>query len=116
MTRQYVHEEDLTIPQGTDFTESMTISQRDGDPLSLSGISSCAGRMRTSYAYYTTTGTDFTVEIDNITGGVVDISFTSSATEDLRPGFYVYDIVGFTTSGALWRLAEGKINLTPRVY
>ena len=104
MSRQYVHEENITIPQGTDFQEIISISGRDGKPLNLSGISSFAGRMRTDYAYYITPATDFPVSLNNATNGVVEISFASS------------DVVGFTTSGQLWRLVEGRINLTARVY
>jgi hypothetical protein len=84
--------------------------------MNLSGISSVEGRFRTSYAYHTTTGTDFSVSINHITNGVINISFTSTGTESLRPGFYLYNIVGFTTSGKIWRLAEGKIQFTGRVY
>lgn len=116
MSRQYVHEENMTIPQGTDFVDVMSITQRNGDAFNLSEINTFAGKMRDEYAYYNTVGVDFTVSLNHATNGRVRVSFASSATSDLKPGFRVYDIVGFTTSGDLWRLAQGKINLTPRVY
>jgi len=116
MSRQYVHEENITIPQGTDFIDTISISQKNGDAMDLSGISSFVGKMRTSHAYFTTTGTDMTISVNDAVNGVVNVEFTSSATASLKPGFYVYDINGFTSSGSYWRIAEGKINLTGRVY
>lgn len=117
MSRQYVHEENITIPQGTDFFDVITVSQKNGDAMDLSEFSSFAGKMRRNFAYYaSTSGTDFTIVATDSSNGKLRISVASSATQDLRPGFWVYEITGFATSGDYLRLSEGKVNLTGRVY
>ena len=113
MGNQYVHEENIIIPQGTDFVTSFAISDNNGDALNLSNISSATCVMKDGYV--SSSGTTVGVSIDHMTNGIVSLSLAASDTSSLKYGYKVYDILGLTTTGDLTRLVQGKINLTPKV-
>ena len=113
MTDQYVHEENITIPQGTDFVDVITISVKNGDAMNLSDFSSLSSMIRDSHII--TSGITFGISINHATNGILDLSLGSSATADIRSGWKVYDIIGVTTSGLYKRIAQGKVHITPGV-
>ena len=113
MGDQYVHEENITVPLGTDFSTPITISDSNGDALNLSNISSAIGMMKSGYD--TISGTTIGISIDHMTNGIMTLSFAASDTTDLKYGWKVYDILGTTNGNALKRLGQGKIHLTPKV-
>ena len=113
MGNQYVHEENITIPQGTDFSTTITISDSTGDALNLSNISSATCMMKSGYD--SSSGSTMGISIDNATSGIISLSIAAVDTDDLRYGWKVYDILGLTSGNELMRLAQGKINLTPKV-
>lgn len=101
----------LKIDQGTDFLTSVTLTDDDGDPISLSNYTG-AGQIR---KYYTsTTAVDFNVSVDAGTG-TVTISLTSAQTNAMEAGRYVYDVELTDTANVVSRILEGIVTITPGV-
>ena len=93
----------ITIPQGSDFSETFVSTESDGSASNLAGYSGAA-KMKKHYA--ATTSTSFTVNITASTGEVA-ISLPASTTTGLEPGRYYYDVKLTSGSGAVSRLVEG---------
>jgi len=93
----------ITIPQGSDFSETFVSTESDGSASNLAGYSGAA-KMKKHYG--ATTSTSFTVNITAATGEVA-IAVTSGVTSALEPGRYYYDVKLTSGSGAVSRLVEG---------
>lgn len=102
----------LTIDQGSSFRAEIDVTDSDGDALDLDGYDGAA-QMRKSYS--SSTATDFTVEFPNRTGGVVRISLTSTQTNALKAGRYLYDVEITSAGGDVTRVVEGQVEVTPGV-
>ena len=102
----------LTIDQGSSFRAEIDVTDSDGDALDLDGYTGAA-QMRKSYS--SSTATDFTVEFPNRTGGVVRISLTSTQTNALKAGRYLYDVEITSAGGDVTRVVEGQVEVTPGV-
>jgi len=114
MTTQFVYKEDIIIPQGTDFIYHMNITDRNGDALDLTNISSAWSEMKESY--FITNSTSLEIGITSPTTGRVSIGISGSVTTLLDASNYmVYDILGQTNSGSYIRLAQGKAKISPQV-
>ena len=93
----------ISIPQGSDFSETFVSTESDGSASNLAGYSGAA-KMKKHYG--ATTSTSFTVNITAATGEVA-IALTSGVTVGLEPGRYYYDVKLTSGSGAVSRLVEG---------
>ena len=101
----------LKIDQGSDFVTSITITDDDGDPISLANYSG-AGQIR---KYYTSTNAyDFDVSIQANTG-VVTLSLDANTTNSMEFGRYVYDVELTSDVGIVSRVLEGIVTITPGV-
>jgi len=98
----------ITIPQGSDFTETFTSTESDGSVSNLAGYS---GEAKVKKHPAATTSTSFTVSITANTGEVA-IAMTSGVTNTLNPGRYLYDVRLTSSSGAKSRLVEGMALVT----
>ena len=98
----------ITIPQGSDFSETFVSTESNGSASNLAGYSGAAKMKKHPGA---TESTSFTV---NITGGTgeVAIAMTSGVTVGLDPGRYYYDVRLTSGSGAVSRLVEGMAFVT----
>lgn len=101
----------LAIDQGTTYEVTIIVNDNSGTARDLSGYTA-RSQMRRSY--YTNSNTEFTVTIDNPTGGEVDLSLTSTQTANLKAGRYVYDVelVNSNTT-AVERIVEGIVTVYP---
>lgn len=101
----------LKIDQGTDYLTSVTLTDDDGDAISLTGYTG-AGQIR---KYYTSsTAVDFNVIIEANTG-VVTLQLTSEQTNNIEAGRYVYDVELTDAANVVSRVLEGIVTVTPGV-
>lgn len=101
----------LKIDQGTDYLTTVTLTDDDGDPISLFGYTG-AGQIR---KYYTsTTAVNFNVTVTANTGEVT-LQLTSAQTNAMEAGRYVYDVELTDTANVVSRVLEGIVTITPGV-
>lgn len=101
----------LKIDQGTDFLTTVTLTDDAGDPISLSGYVG-AGQIR---KYYTSTNAvDFDVTVTPSTGEVT-LQLTSTQTNAMEAGRYVYDVELTDGANVVSRVLEGIVTITPGV-
>ena len=93
----------ISIPQGSDFSETFVSTESDGSASNLAGYS---GAAKLKKHYDATDSTSFSVSITAVTGEVT-ISLTDDQTTSLTPGRYYYDVRLTSGSGARSRLVEG---------
>lgn len=102
----------LTIDQGSTFKANIDVTDADGDALNLTGYT-VAGQVRKNYN--SSTATDFTASVTNVSDGVIQISLTGTQTNGLKAGRYVYDVEITSSSGEVTRVIEGQVEVTPGV-
>jgi hypothetical protein len=93
----------ISIPQGSDFSETFVSTESDGSTSNLAGYSAAAKIKKHSGA---SASTSFSISI-TASIGEVTISLTDTQTTDLDPGRYYYDVVLTSGSGSKSRLVEG---------
>ena len=102
----------FTLEQGTTFVRSLTL-QENGEAMNLTNYT-VASQMRSTHDSSTVVGT-FICAVQNATGGVIQMTMTSSATGAIEEGIYVYDIEITSGAGSVTRILQGKVTLTPQV-
>lgn len=98
----------ITIPQGTDFSEVFTSTESDGSASNLTGYT---GASKVKKHPGATSSQSFTVSITGSTGEV-SIAMTAGKTVALDPGRYYYDVVLTSGSGSVSRMVEGMAIVT----
>jgi len=98
----------LTVDQGSDITYTIDVTDSNGDPVNLSGYT-VAGQIRKSYA--SLTAVDFTATVTNTSTGEVTINLTSTQTNDMKAGRYLYDVEMTSSGGTVTRILEGQIEV-----
>lgn len=101
-------EVNITIAQGTTFSEVFTSTETDGSASNLQGYTGAAMIKKHPSA---TTSETFSVSITAGTGEVA-IGLTAGATSRLKPGRQVYDVVLTSSSGVVSRLVSGSAIVT----
>jgi len=101
----------ITIPQATDFSQTITKENPDGTPVNLTGFSATATLKKFAESKVPIS---FSVGITSLTGQV-SIGLTVGQTTPLRPGRYVYDIMLTSPAGVVTRMVQGDALLTPGV-
>ena len=102
----------IFIDQGATFTTTVTVTDANGDAVSLSGYS-VAAQIRKSHL--SSTSTAFTASISNASAGEITISLTDSQTTSLEAGRYVYDVLITASGGTKTRVVEGQVTINPSV-
>jgi hypothetical protein len=102
----------ITIDQGSDFQSEVTVEDTTGGVADLSGYTAY-GQIRRSYK--SLTATDFVCSIPNPVAGIIKITLTSTTTNSLKSGRYVYDIEIQSATGSKTRVIEGQVTVTPGV-
>lgn len=103
---------DFTLEQGSTFSREITV-QENGAAMNLSGYSS---RMQMRSTHDSSSATlSFTASVSNAATGKIQLSATASQTAAVEEGIYVYDLEIESGSGAVTRLMEGKVTVTPEV-
>jgi len=102
----------IFIDQGATFTTTVTVTDANGDAVSLSGYS-VAAQIRKSHL--SSTATAFTATISNASAGEITISLTDTQTTGLESGRYVYDVLITASGGTKTRVVEGQVTVNPSV-
>ena len=102
----------LYIDQGADFSTTISLTDSNGDILSLTGYTAL-GQIRKTYGSSTiaaTFGTSLTAATGQIT-----LTLTDTVTAGMNSGRYVYDIIITDSSEDKTRILEGQATITPSV-
>ena len=102
----------LTVDQGTDFSETLIAKNADGTVQDVTGFSA-SGQIRKSYT--SDTATNFTVSFGDVAKGEVIISLARAQTSSLPASRYVYDVELTSAANKRSRLAEGQVTVTQEV-
>lgn len=101
----------LLIDQGSDYIQDIVVTDTSNNALDLSGYTGAA-QIRKSYS--STNSMSFSVATTS--NGTVQISMSSSNTNLLTPGQYVWDCeLTEISSGIVTRIVEGNVTVTPSV-
>ena len=101
----------LVIDQGSTFSTDLTLTDENGDPLTLDGYTANS-QVRKWYTSSNASAT-FTTSI-NTTSAVITLTLTANQTSNLVSGRYVYD-VEISSGGEVSRIVEGIVTVTPQV-
>ena len=102
----------FTIEQGTTFSRVLTL-QENSSAMNLTGYS-VASQMRSTHDSSTVVAT-FTGSVTNASSGQITLSLTNSQTSAIEEAIYVYDVEITSGAGAVTRILEGNITVTPEV-
>jgi hypothetical protein len=102
----------LTVDQGSDFLAYVDITSADGSALNLTGYT-VAGQIRKSYS--SSTAVDFNATVNSAINGTISLGLSDTATNNMKPGRYVYDVEILSSSGSRTRVLEGQVEVTPGV-
>ena len=111
--------EELTIDKGSDVAFELHLNNEDGTVKDLSGHTGSA-KMKKSYNSDSDNTFDFTTIVaDPATKGILTLTMTSSLTDTIKAGRYVFDTeITFNDSDGnpiVERILEGRIHVTPSV-
>lgn len=117
MTTAGAGRHDILIEQGSTFSFVATWEDPDGDPIDVTG---CAARMQVRpWQESETVLLSLTTANGGITlggaAGTVTVYASDEATAALPPGYAVYDIEIETAAGAVTRLLQGAVDISPEV-
>ena len=101
----------LSLDQGSSFTESVRYLDNSKIPISLVGYT-VKSQMRKSY--YSANAITFDTILTNGTTGNITISLNFNTTANISSGRYVYDVKANTANTAI-KIQEGIITVNPGV-
>ena len=102
----------IFIDQGATFTTTVTVTDANGDAVSLSGYSVAAQIRKT---FLSSSATAFTATISNASAGEITISLSPTQTATLEAGRFVYDVLITASGGTKTRVVEGQVTVNPSV-
>ena len=102
----------LYIDQGADFSTTISLTDSNGQVLSLTGYTAL-GQIRKTYGSSTVAAT-FGTALTAATGQIT-LTLTDTVTGGMDSGRYVYDIIITDSSGDKTRILEGQATVTPSV-
>ena len=102
----------LYIDQGADFSTTISLTDSNGQVLSLTGYSA-VGQIRKTYGSSSVAAT-FGTSLSAATGQIT-LTLTDTVTGGMSSGRYVYDIIITDSSGDKTRILEGQVTITPSV-
>lgn len=102
----------LSLDQGTTFTENIQYLDNSKTPVSLVGYD-VKGQIRKSY-YSTNATATFDVTVTNASVGNLTISLHFNTTSNIAAGRYLYDVRANTANTAV-RIQEGILTVNPGV-
>ena len=102
----------FTIEQGTTFSRVLTL-QENGSAMNLTGYS-VASQMRSTHDSSSIVAT-FSGSVTNASSGQLTLSLTNSQTSAIEEAIYVYDVEITSGAGAVTRILQGTVTVTPEV-
>lgn len=101
----------IIVDQGSSFQTSINVTDDDENAIDLTNYTAAA-QMRKHYT--SSNAVSFTTTISPALG-VVTLALTANTTNTLAAGRYVYDCELTDNNGAVTRLVEGIVTVTPSV-
>lgn len=102
----------IFVDRDSDYSNIITVSSSSGAPLNLTGYT-VASQIRKSYS--SSIAYNFTSSIFNAASGQVRLQLAASASRDIPPGRYLYDVEITSPSGTKTRVVEGIVTVTPEI-
>ena len=102
----------LFVDAGSDYSNIITVSSTNGQPLNLTGYS-VASQMRKSYS--SSTSYNFTASVYDASNGKVRLQLSATASSAIPAGRWLYDVEITSPSGGKTRVVEGIVTLTPQI-
>lgn len=106
----------LYVEQGADFYHELFLHDDSGNRLDLTNYTA---RSQFRRSYRSSTYTNFVLEIGNqaldVERGRIIFRLADTATIDLRPGRYVFDLEIESDDGNVIRVVEGIVTISPNV-
>jgi hypothetical protein len=102
----------LFVDAGSTYSNTITVSASNGQPLNLTGYS-VASQMRKSYG--SSTVHSFTASILDAPAGKVRLQLTDEQSAAIPAGRWLYDVEISSPSGAVTRVVEGIVTVTPQI-
>lgn len=101
----------LVIDQGSTFSTDLTLTDENGDPISLTNYTANSQIRK----WYTSTNpaATFTTSV-NTSSATITLTLTANQTSNLVSGRYVYD-VEISDGSEISRIVEGIVTVTPQV-
>jgi len=100
----------ITIDQGSEFETDFTVTDKDGNVVDLSPYTGTS-EMRKHYASVNSISIGVTLNAN----GKVILSMPSSASANVSPGRYRYDVEITDSSNNTFRILEGIATVTPNI-
>lgn len=102
----------LFVDAGSDYSNIITVSSTNGQPLNLSGYT-VASQMRKSYS--SSTSYAFTASVYDAANGKVRLQLSAATSSSIPAGRWLYDVEITSTSGSKTRVVEGIVTITPQI-
>jgi hypothetical protein len=102
----------LFVDAGSDYSNIITVSSTNGQPLNLSGYT-VASQMRKSYSSSTVYA--FTASVYDAANGKVRLQLSASGSSAIPAGRWLYDVEITSTAGSKTRVVEGIVTITPQI-
>lgn len=99
----------LVLDQGSTFETTIDLTDSNGNPLDVTGMSA-RSQMRRSFT--SSNAVTFTTTLAN---GSLVLSLTATETANIESGRYVYDVELVDASNNVARIIEGIATITPEV-
>lgn len=103
----------IIIDQGADWATTITVTDNAGDVTNLTGYSA-RGQIRKWYTSDTAVDIIIQFEVPR-SEGQITLSLSSSNTEAMEAGRYLYDVELISSANTISRLVEGVATVTPQV-
>jgi hypothetical protein len=102
----------IVVDQATTFSTTLNLTDDADNPIDLTNYHA-EGQIRKWYT--SSNAVNFAISIPQPNNGIIYISLDANTTANMAYGRYVYDIVTITNSGAVTRVVEGILTVTPEV-
>jgi hypothetical protein len=102
---------EIYLDQGVSFEFELTATEDDGSPMDLADYT-FRGEAKRSY-YTTRNVVEFAIDDINKASGTIVVSLTAEITETMKPGRYVYDVLGTDSQGQIIKIISGVLFVSP---
>ena len=104
---------DIYLEQGTTYTNQITLDDSNGLSYDLNSFTA-SSQAKKSY-YSANVILQLNATISDPANGIITISANAATTSTLPTGKLVYDVIISDNTGAVTRVLEGKITVSPGV-
>ena len=103
----------IFIDQGSTYSASLTAQDSYGNTININGAT---GYCHLRRSYYSSSYNEMTVSVTGASGsGWYNLYMGDTATAELKPGVYVYDVEFHKPDGTVVRVRQGNATVDPEV-